>query len=110
MRTLTDKEVNYAKIEKELLVIVFACEKFDAYIYGCDCVRVQTDHKPLESIFWKELCTAPKRFQRMLLRLQKYSLDVTYLKGEKMLVADTLSHAYLPEVNSRIFFSGAGRG
>ena len=75
-----------------------ACEKFDAYIYGCDCVRVQTDHKPLESIFWKELCTAPKRFQRMLLRLQKYSLDVTYLKGEKMLVVDTSSRAYLPEV------------
>ena len=38
LRTLTDKEVNYAQIEKELLVIVFACEKFDAYIYGCDCV------------------------------------------------------------------------
>ena len=101
--TLTDKEVNYAQIEKELLVIVFACEKFDAYIYGCDCVRVQTDHKPLESIFRKELCTAPKRLQRMLLRLQKYSLDVTYLKGEKMLVADALSRAYLPEVNSCIF-------
>ena len=41
LHTLTDKEVNYAQIEKELLVIVFACEKFDAYIYGCDCVRVQ---------------------------------------------------------------------
>ena len=40
----------------------------------------------------------------------KYSLDVTYLKEEKMLVADTLSRAYLPEVNSCIFFSGAGRG
>ena len=37
-RTLTDKEVNYAQIEKELLVIAFACEKFDAYILGCDCV------------------------------------------------------------------------
>ena len=69
-RTLTDKEVNYSQIEKELLVIVFACEKFDAYIYDCDCVQVQTDHKPLESIFRKELCTAPKRLQRMLLRLQ----------------------------------------
>ena len=88
-RALTDTEVNYAQIEKELLAIVFACEKFDAYIYGRDCVRVQTDHKPLESIFRKELCTAPKRLRRMLLRLLKYSLDVTYLKGEKMLVADT---------------------
>ena len=104
-RALTDTEVNYALIEKELLAIVFACERFDTYIYGRDCVRVQTDHKPLESIFRKELCTAPKRLrlQRMLLRLQKYTLDVTYLKGEKMLVADTLSRAYLPEVNSCIF-------
>ena len=101
-RALTDTEANYAQIEKELLAIVFACEKFDAYIYGRDCVRVQTDHKPLESIFRKELCTAPKRLQRMLLRLRKYSLDVTYLKGE-MLVADTLSCTYLPVVNSCIF-------
>ena len=76
-RALTDTEVNYAQIEKELLAIVFACEKFDTYIYGRDCVRVQTDHKPLESIFRKELCTAPKRLQRMVLRQQKYSLDVT---------------------------------
>ena len=99
-RALTDSEVNYAQIEKEFLAIVFACEKFDAYIYGRDCVRGQKDHKPLESFFRKELCTAPKRLQRMLLKLQKYSLDVTYLKGEKM---DTLSRAYLPEVNSCIF-------
>ena len=40
----------------------------------------------------------------MLLRLQKYSLDVTYLKGEKMLVADNLSCTDLPQVNSCIFF------
>ena len=102
-RALTDTEVNYAQIEKELLAIFLSCKKFEAYNYGRDCVRVQTDHKPLESIFRKELCTDPKRLQRMLLSLQKYCLDVTYLKGEKMLVADTLSRAYLPEVNSCIF-------
>ena len=65
-RALTDTEVNYAQIE-ELLAIVFACEKFDAYIFGRDCVRVQTDHKPLESIFRKEQCTAPKRLQRIMI-------------------------------------------
>ena len=102
-RTLTPTEENYAQIEKELLAIVFACEKFDAYIYGRDSVHVQTDHKPLESIFRKELCVAPKRLQRMLLRLQKYALDVTYLKGENMLIADTLSRAHLPDVNASVF-------
>ena len=102
-RALTPTEENYAQIERELLAIVFACEKFDAYIYGRDSVRVQTDHKPLESIFQEELCVAPKRLQRMLLRLQKYVLNVTYLKGEKMLIADTLSRAHLPDVNASVF-------
>ena len=97
-RALTDTEVNYAQIEKELLAIFFACEKFEAYNYGRDCVRVQTDHKPLVSIFRKELCTDPNRLQRTLLRPQKYSVDVTYLKGEKIWL-----RTYLPEVNSRIF-------
>ena len=68
-RALTPTEENYAQIERELLAIVFACEKFDAYIYGRDSVRLQTDHKALESIFRKEPCVAPKRLQRMLLRL-----------------------------------------
>lgn len=48
-RSVTLTEENYVQIEKELLAIVFTCEKFDAYIYGRDSVRVQTDHKPLES-------------------------------------------------------------
>ena len=36
----------------------------------------------------------------MLLKLQKYNLQVKYKKGEMMFLADTLSHAYLPEVNT----------
>lgn len=39
----------------------------------------------------------------MLLRLQKYNLKVKYKKGREMLLADTLSHAYLPEVNPTEF-------
>ena len=106
----TDTEVNYTQIEKELLPIVFTCEKFDSYIYGRDCVQVQTDHKPLESILRKELSTAPKRLQRMLLRLQKYSLDVTYLKEEKMSVADTFKPCPFARSQFLYFCSQAGRG
>ena len=78
---LVRAEANYAQIEKELLAIVFACEKFDQYDYGRDKVHVQSDHKPLEVIFKRPLVTAPKRLQRMLLRLQRYSLDVTNVRG-----------------------------
>ncbi|PFX11501.1 Retrovirus-related Pol polyprotein [Stylophora pistillata] len=73
-RAPTPAETRYAQIEKELLAIVFACDRFDAYIYGRHQVTVETDHKPLEPIFSKPLASAPQRLQRMLMRLQKYNL------------------------------------
>lgn len=99
-RALTPTETRYAQIEKELLAIVFACDHFEAYIYGRDRVTVETDHQPLEMIVRKPLNNAPKRLQRMLLQLQKYSLAVHYKKGKYMYLADTLSRAHLPEVQA----------
>ena len=92
-RSMTDTEAHYAQIEKEMLSIVFAVERFEQCVYGRP-VKVETDHKPLESIFKKSLISAPKRLQRMLLRLQKFDLEVTYKKGTEMVLADTLSRAY----------------
>ena len=95
-RTLTDTEKRYAQIEKELLAIVYACERFHQYIYG-RTVEVETDHKLLETILKKPLHQAPLRLQRMILRLQRYDLVVKYKKGALLHVADTLSRACLPE-------------
>ena len=33
-RTLNDAELNHTTIEKEMLVVVFACDKFRSYIIG----------------------------------------------------------------------------
>ena len=99
-RALTPTEMGYAQIEKELLAIVFTCERFEAYIYGREVVHVETDHQPLETIVLKPLNRAPKRLQRMLLRLQKYNLRVRYKKGTQMFLADTLSRAHLPDVGA----------
>ena len=92
-RSLTDTEANYAQIEKEMLAILFGVERFEQCVYGRP-VLIQTDHKPLESIFRKSLLSAPKRLQRMLLRLQKFDLHVEYKKGSEMYLADTLSRAF----------------
>ena len=92
-RSLTDTEVNYAQIEKEMLAILFGVERFEQCVYG-RLTKIQTDHKPLESIFRKSLLSAPKRLQRMLLRLQKFDLHVSYKKGSEMYLADTLSRAF----------------
>ena len=64
---------------------------------------MKTDHKPLGPILIKSLAATPKRLQQMLLCLQKYNLQVRYKKGKEMLLADTLSHTYLPEVNATEF-------
>ena len=95
-RTLTPTERGYAQIEKERLAIVFACERFNQYLFGRESVGVQSDHKPLETIFAKPLTATPKRLQGMLLRLQKFNLKVGYVKGSEMFLADTLSRAPLP--------------
>ena len=70
-RALNSTEQQYAQIEKELLASLFGLEKFDQYVYG-RCVIVQTDHKPLESIMKRSLLDAPRRLQRLLMRLQRY--------------------------------------
>ena len=105
-RALTPTETRYAQIEKELLAIVFACEHFEAYIFGRDVVHVETDHQPLEMIVLKPLNSAPSRLQRMLLRLQKFNLQVKYKKGKEMYLADTLSRAYIAKVHACSFSQG----
>ena len=86
-------EKNYAQIEKECLAIVSCMDKWHQYLYGkCD-LTVHTDHQPLETIFKKPLSNAPRRLQRMMLKLQKYQFTVRYKKGKELHVADTLSRA-----------------
>ncbi len=95
-KALTDCQKRNAQIEKELLPIVFGCEKFYQYLYGRH-VHVEGDHKPLEVIFKKSLLSAPARLQRMLMILQKYSLEVKHKPGKEMHIADALSRVFLKE-------------
>lgn len=79
-----------------MLAIVYGCEKHHQYVYSKE-INVESDHKPLKSIFKKPLRQAPMRLQRMLLRLQKYNVSVTYKPGKELHTADALSRAYLHE-------------
>ena len=94
-RALSDTETRYATIEKEMLAIVFALEKWHQYTFGRP-LTVYSDHKPLEAIMKKPLDRAPKRLQGMLVRALTYDIKVQYLKGKDMFLADTLSRASLP--------------
>jgi len=96
-RTLTKSEQKWAQIEKELLAIVFACERFHYYVYGREFL-VESDHKPLEVLLSRDIDSVTMRLQRMLLYLLKYpKMSVKYKPGRDMLVADCLSRAQLPD-------------
>ena len=72
-KSLTDAETRYANIERELLVIVFACQHFNTYLLGRSFIA-ESDHKPLEMIAMKNLANVPPHLQRMLLELQRYQV------------------------------------
>ena len=58
-RSLSQTERYYAQIEK-CLAIVFSCERFyNQYLAGREKITVETDHKPLQSIFRKSIFSAP---------------------------------------------------
>ena len=53
-KSLMDAETRYANIERELLAIVFACQRFSTYLLGRSFIA-ESDHKPLEMIAMKNL-------------------------------------------------------
>ena len=96
-RAMTDAEKRYSQIEKELLAVRFACNRFRDYVFRD--FTVETDHRPLVSIMDKPLSAAPKRLQSMLLQLKPYRPKLVYKAGKSLHLADTMSRAYLPEAD-----------
>ncbi|XP_055585053.1 uncharacterized protein K02A2.6-like [Uranotaenia lowii] len=99
-KALSKAEMNYPQIEKEAAAIRFACRRFHQYIYG-KALKVETDHKPLESIFRKPLDRAPPRLRRIRLEVAQYNPQVVYVKGKNIPIPDILSrdvaHSIEPE-------------
>ncbi|XP_048587408.1 uncharacterized protein K02A2.6-like [Nematostella vectensis] len=89
-KLLTETEQRYSNIEREMLAVVHGLEKFHYYVYGRH-VTVQSDHKPLEAIFKKHIFSAPSRIARMMLRIQKYDVNIKYIPGKEIPLADALS-------------------
>lgn len=89
-KSMNAAQQNYPQIEKEALAIRFGCTKFREYIYGKK-LEIETDHKPLETIFKKPIQNTPTRLQRILWDVVQYAPSVKYIKGSQIPIADALS-------------------
>ena len=77
-------ERRYSQTEREVLAIVWGCDRFNLYLYGAN-FEIVTDHKPLELIFNNPNSKPPARIQRWALRLQAYTFTVKYKPGPDLM-------------------------
>ncbi|KAI8116310.1 Transposon Tf2-6 polyprotein [Lucilia cuprina] len=100
-KSLTESQSRYSQLEKEALAVKFGCEKFHQYVWG-KFIIIESDHKPLESIFKKPIHASPTRLQKIRLSLLTYNPKVIYKPGIKMYLADPLSRDCINDKNEEI--------
>ena len=90
-RALTGSERNSQILERECLVTIWGMEKFHYFLYGKE-FTVETDQKPLGSIYRKHTVEISPRIQRLVVRSFSYQpFDMQYKKGMEIPLADALS-------------------
>ena len=89
---LKKHQLSYSTVEKELLGLLNALEKFECYVHGVNPLVIYTDHNPL--IFLQKVKHTSDRLHRWSLLLQPYHLVIRHIRGMDNVVADALSRAY----------------
>ena len=72
-RTLNDAQLNYSTIEKELLPVVFALDKFRSYLLGSKVI-IYSDHATLKYLFSKK--DAKSCLIWWILFLQEFDIEI----------------------------------
>ena len=87
-KTFNEAQENYSTTKKEMLVMVFACEKFRPYILGSHVI-IHTDHAVIKYLMTKK--EAKSRLIGWVLLLQEFDLKIKDRKGCDNEIVDHLS-------------------
>lgn len=94
-RALSKAEQNYSATEREALAVIFAVEKFQAYL-GSRKFKVVTDHSSLK--WFLKLENPSGRLARWGCRLSQYNFEIEHRRGTDNVVPDALSRLLRVEV------------
>ncbi|GKB49926.1 reverse transcriptase domain-containing protein [Tanacetum coccineum] len=94
-KTINEAQENYTTMEKELLAIMFAFDKFQQYMVLSKTI-VFTKHSALRYLFTKQ--DAKPRLIRWILLLQEFDIEIHDKRGAENLAADHLSRLENPEL------------
>lgn len=81
--TLNPAQVNYTTTEKEILAVIFALDKFCAYIIGSRVI-IHSDHAGLRYLLTKP--QAKPRLIRWVLLLQEFDVEILDRKESENVV------------------------
>nr|GFB30138.1 reverse transcriptase domain-containing protein [Tanacetum cinerariifolium] len=95
-KTMNQAKTNYTTIEKEMLAVVYAFEKFRSYLLMNRSI-VYTDHSALKYLFTKK--DAKARLLRWIILLQEFDFKVIDTKGVENYAADHLLRLENPYEN-----------
>ena len=84
-KTLATAQINYTTTEKELLAVVFAFDKFKAYLVDTKVI-VYTNHATIKYLISKK--DAKPRLIRWILLLQEFDLEINNRKWIENQVVD----------------------
>ena len=88
---VTGAEKNYQNLDRECLTMIWGMKKFHYFLYGKQ-FTLETDQKPLVSIYKKHMVEISPRIQRLIVRSFPYQpFNVHYRKGKEIPLADALS-------------------
>ena len=87
-KTLNEAKRNYTTTEKELLAVVYALDKFQAYSVGSDII-IFMDDSALKYLLTKQ--NAKARLIRWVLLVHEFNLQIWDKKGVENVVVDHLS-------------------
>ena len=94
-KVLNDAQLNYATIEKEIITIVYALEKFISYLVGSRVI-IFTDHGAIKYLLTK--VDSKPRLIRWVLLIQEFDIMIKDKKGSKNVVVGHLSRLVNEEV------------